>query len=73
MIGKIIGAAVGAKAAEHARGVNGPGGALLGVAAVTVARRMGPLGWIAAAAGGYALKKFTERRDARAAAHPQAA
>ena len=68
MIGKLIGAAVGAKAAEHARGVNGPAGALLGVGAVAVARRMGPLGWLAAAAGGYAIKRYNDKREARLAA-----
>jgi hypothetical protein len=67
MIGKLIGAAVGAKAAQHARGVNGPAGALLGMGAVAVARRMGPLGWVAAAAGGYALKRYNDKREAQQA------
>jgi hypothetical protein len=62
MIGKIIGAVVGAKAAKRARGVDQPGGALLGVAAVALARRFGPLGMVAAAVGGYALNRYNERR-----------
>jgi hypothetical protein len=63
MIGKLIGAIAGAKAAEHARGVNGPGGAALGAVAVVLARRFGPMGMIAAAAGGYALKRYNEKRQ----------
>lgn len=64
MIGKLIGALVGAKAAGHARGVNGPGGALMGVAAMAMARRFGPAGMLAAAVGGYALKRYNEKRQA---------
>ena len=65
MIGKLIGAMVGAKAAEHARGINGPAGAILGAGAVALARRMSPLSLIAVAAGGYAMKKYNEKRDAQ--------
>ena len=65
MIGKLIGAFAGAKAAEHARGVSGPGGAVMGAAAVALARRFGPAGMIAAAVGGYALKRYKEKQDAR--------
>jgi NhaP-type Na+/H+ or K+/H+ antiporter len=42
--------------------VNEPGGALMGVASVALARRFGLPGIIAAAAGGYALKRYSERR-----------
>jgi hypothetical protein len=62
MLGKIIGGIVGAKAAKHTRGVDQPGGALMGVASVALARRFGLPGIIAAAAGGYALKRYNERR-----------
>ena len=65
MIGKLIGAVAGAKAAEHVRGIGGAGGALLGAAAPAVIRRLGPLGLIAALAGGYAFKRYSERRDRR--------
>jgi hypothetical protein len=65
MIGKIIGAIAGAKAAQHTRGVDTPGGALLGVATVALGRRFGLKGLLAAAAGGYALKRYNERSRAR--------
>lgn len=65
MLGKIIGAVVGAKAAKNTRGVDEPGGALMGVAAVALARRFGIPGMIAAAAGGYALKRYNEKRSTR--------
>ena len=68
MIGKLIGALAGAKAAKHSRGVDGPGGALMGAAAVAMARRFGPAGMIAAAIGGYALKRHNEKRQA---GHPR--
>lgn len=68
MLGRIIGAIAGNKAAEHVRGVNGTAGTLLGFAAPTMLRRMGPLGLIAAVAGGYAYKKYAERRNAPKAA-----
>lgn len=65
MLGKIIGAIAGAKAAKSARGVNEPGGAVMGVAAVALARRFGIPGMIAAAAGGYALKKYNEKKSVK--------
>ncbi|MGX7951544.1 hypothetical protein ACWPM1_03165 [Tsuneonella sp. HG249] len=64
MLGKIIGGVIGAKAAKHSRGVNEPGGALMGVASVALARRFGLPGILAAAVGGYALKRYNERRRA---------
>lgn len=64
MIGKILGAVAGKKAAEHVRGVNGTGGALLGIGAATLIRRLGPLGLIAATVGGVALKRHLDRRSA---------
>lgn len=70
MIGKILGAVAGAKLSQHARSVNGPGGAILGAAAVALGRRMGPLGWIAAAAGGYALKRMAEKQNRPASTVP---
>lgn len=63
MLGKIIGGVIGARAARGTRGVDEPGGALMGVAAVALARRFGLPGMIAAAAGGYALKRYKERRQ----------
>jgi hypothetical protein len=64
MIGKIIGAIAGKQASKHVRGIGGTNGALLGVAATTVLRRLGPLGLIAVAAGGYGMKKYSEKRQA---------
>lgn len=64
MLGKILGAVLGARASRGSRGVSEPGGALLGVAAVAAARRFGIPGMIAAAAGGYALKRYTASRRA---------
>lgn len=64
MIGKIIGAIAGEKIARHVRGIDGTGGALLGVGAATLLRRLGPVGLVAAAAGGYALKRYVEKRQA---------
>jgi hypothetical protein len=66
MIGKIIGGIVGAKAADHVRGIGGTGGALLGVGAATLARRLSLPAMLALAAGGYAFKRLSERRATRA-------
>ena len=65
MLGKIIGGIAGAKAANHVRGVNEPGGALLGIGAAALARRLGPVGLIAALAGGYAFKRYKDKQDKR--------
>jgi hypothetical protein len=62
MIGKVIGAMAGERLAKQLGGISGPGGALLGVGAAAVLRRLGPVGMIGAAIGGYALKKYLERR-----------
>ncbi|MFA7597273.1 MAG: hypothetical protein WCY92_13060 [Novosphingobium sp.] len=74
MFGKIIGAIAGERAARHVSGVNGPMGAALGAGAVALARRFGPLGIVAVAAGGYALKRYREKQDRqhgeKAPAHP---
>lgn len=71
MLGRIIGAIAGNKAAEHVRGVNGTAGTLLGFAAPTLLRRMGPLGLVAAVAGGYAYKKYAERQEVKKAGAQQ--
>ena len=74
MFGKIIGGIVGAKAANHVRGVNEPGGALLGIGAAALARRFGPVGLIAALAGGYAFKRYKDKHASpkRSARKPRA-
>lgn len=68
MIGRIVTALAGR---SIARNVAGPGGGLrgaaIGAALPTLARRMGPMGMIAAAAGGYAVKKMIDKRRMRTA------
>ncbi len=70
MIGKIIGAVAGQRVAQNS-GVNGPAGALLGAGAVSVARRLGPVGLILAGLGGYAYKRHRDksRQSPASAAH----
>jgi hypothetical protein len=63
MLGKILAAVAGARAAKGAGG-SGAGGALLGVAGATVLRRMSVPALIAVTAGGYALKKWSDKRAA---------
>lgn len=65
MIGKIIGALAGSQASKHVQGFNGTGGALLGAAAPTLLRRLSPLTLLAMVAGGYACKKYSDRREAK--------
>ena len=66
MLGKIIGGIAGAKAADHISGMNEGGGALLGIGAAALARRLGPVGLIAALAGGYAFKRYKDKQAKRA-------
>lgn len=63
MLGKIIGGVLGAKAARKSGGVDQPGGAMLGIASIAIARRFGIPGMIAAAAGSYALKRYNEKKQ----------
>jgi hypothetical protein len=71
MFGKLIGAVAGKKAADHMRGVSGTSGALLGAAAPMVLRRLGPLGLVAAAVGGYAFKRYKDKQARRPAKQPK--
>jgi hypothetical protein len=66
MIGKIVGAVAGKRLAQRFGGMSGPGGALLGVGAAAVARRMGPVGLVAALVGGWAVKRHMAKREATA-------
>lgn len=70
MIGKILGAVAGERVAQHVTGVSGPAGALLGAGTVAVARRLSPLGLIAAAVGGYALKRYYDKNRNHTPAAP---
>jgi len=42
--------------------MNEGGGALLGIGAAALARRLGPVGLIAALAGGYAFKRYKDKQ-----------
>lgn len=64
MLGKIIGAVAGRRVSKHVSGISGPGGAVLGVAAAALMRRMGPMGMVAAAVGGWALKRHFDKQEA---------
>ena len=60
MIGKMIGAYAGERAARHVDGLNGTAGALLGAGGVAAIKKIGPFGLLAALAGGYALKRHLD-------------
>lgn len=66
MIGRIVGALAGRSMARNMPGgMGGMGGMALGAALPTLARRMGPMGMIAAAAGGYAVKRMIDKQRAQ--------
>lgn len=67
MFGKVLSAIAGSQVAQHVRGVDGTSGAVIGVVTTSVLRRLGPVGLIAAAVGGYALKKHFDKREAEKA------
>ncbi len=68
MIGRLITALAGRSIARHAGGPGGGiTGAAIGAALPTLARRIGPMGMIAAAAGGYAVKKMVDKRRMQSA------
>lgn len=60
MIGKVLGAYVGGKTAQHVRGIEGPVGAALGVLAPAVIRRLSWPAMIALGVGGYLAKKWAD-------------
>ena len=63
MIGRIVSALAGRSLARNIPGgMGGMGGMALGAALPTLVRRMGPVGMIAAAAGGYAVKRMLDKR-----------
>lgn len=66
MIGRIIGALVGREMGRR-DGSSGTSGAVKGVVAMGLMRRMGPLGMILG--GGYAAKKAYDRNKARKAGY----
>lgn len=67
MIGKVLGAFVGGKVAQHVRGIEGPTGAALGVLAPALLRRLSFPAMIALGVGGYLAKKFVDAEAAKPA------
>ena len=71
MIGNLIRMAAGRAVARQVGGTSaGPLGMIVGAALPTVLRRFGPLGMVGAAVGGYAFKKYAERRARGVAGTP---
>lgn len=70
MIGKVIGAVLGAQAAEHTNKLGGASGAAAGVLATMLLRRLSLPALATIAVGGYAFKKLSERGDRGATATP---
>lgn len=61
MFGKILGAFVGGKIAQHTRGIAGPTGAALGLLAPVVLRRISWPVIAAVGVGGYLAKRMADR------------
>ena len=61
MIGKLIGAGVGAALSKETRKLGGTTGAVLGAVAVPVLARMRLTTMLGLAAGGYFIKKLSEK------------
>lgn len=71
MIGKVLGAFLGGKVAQHTRGIEGPTGAALGVLAPVILRRMSWPVMVALGVGGYLAKKAHDRSEAAKAGGTQ--
>ncbi len=65
MIGKVIGALVGDKLAKQTGGVSSGSGAIMGVVAASVLRRMSLPAMLAIGAGGFLAKKMSEKGTTR--------
>lgn len=70
MIGKIVSALIGKKIASRTPGVDAGTGAVIGLVAETALRRMGPLGFAAAAAGGWAVSRHLKKKQAARTGQP---
>lgn len=68
MLGRIATMLIGRKLAQQPGGMSPQAGTLIGAALPMVARRLGPTGMVAAAVGGYAVKKALDRRRMRSGA-----
>jgi hypothetical protein len=65
MLGRILSTVAGAAIARQVGGIAaGPAGLIAGAVLPTVLRRLGPMGLVAAAVGGYAVTKLVERHKA---------
>ena len=64
MLGKMIGAIVGGNVAQNTRGISGTTGAVVGAAIPAIIARMSIPTMIAMGIGGYAVKKYMDRKDA---------
>ena len=64
MFGKIIGAVAGSKIAGSSRGMGGTGGAILGMGAASLIRRLSIPAMLALGAGGYLVKRHMDKKDA---------
>ena len=67
MLGKILGGIAGKQAAQHSGKMGGAKGAVLGAIAGSMIRRASLPGLIVFTVGGYALKKYKDKRDREAA------
>lgn len=65
MISKIIGAMAGSHLAKSTSAIGGTGGAILGAGAVALAKRASLPVLVGLAAGGYLLKRHSEKRATR--------
>ncbi len=70
MIGKVLGAFLGGKAAQHVRGIEGPTGAALGVLAPAIIRRLSWPTMVALGVGGYLAKKVLNKDSTGPASRP---
>lgn len=73
MIGKVLGAFLGGKAAQHVRGIEGPTGAALGVLAPALIRRLSWPAMVALGVGGFLAKKVLEKETASPGESPRPA
>ena len=63
MLGKLIGAVVGGKMAEQTKDISGPAGAAIGAAVPFIISRMSIPAMIAMGVGGYAVKRYMDRKE----------
>lgn len=70
MIGKIIGAFVGDRLASKTSSIGGASGAALGVVATSVLSRLSLPAMLVLGAGGYAAKRFLDKKDGETTSKP---